>query len=685
MRKSPAVFAFVVAFASASLYAQVHLGQVSVGSSYSTPITVTIANGGKLATLAVVTGGAEHIDFTEAGGGTCKIGMTYQASETCIVRVRFSPELAGTRLGGISLSDSNNNQMATVYISGTGRGPQTGFQPATQVTIFSNLNNVAGLSVDPSRNVYVAESETFPDEPGAPEIPGGIFKATYAGGNQYTLSDIGSLLTDPVGVAIDGDGNVLEADAILNSWINPMQGTAGSQPGFFYEEQGLAVDAAGNIYSAGSGAVYKSSPAFAATQSYAAVVTGLGTVRSLAVDAAGNLYIPDSGSDPAVYKETPGKDGGYVQSKIGGGWVKPTGIAVDANGVVYVNDSGTVYSETPEADGHYVQVALFNSQANGTSPAGLAVDGDGSLYVPVYQGPGPFGPAFDVEKLDRSTPPVLNFSTTSAGSTSSDSPRTVTISNLGNEPLEFESVRYPAAFPESRSGKDHCIAGTTLAAGASCTIAVEFSPRHNPNGDQSSETMTGKVEITTNSFGGPVTRQAIPVTGTKTRMPIAAAPVVSRPSGTYSAGQTISLSSPTPDAVIYYTLDGKTPTETEGTRYTGPGTLENSATVRAVAYAPGHAPSSIAEANYRFVVAEPVISPAGGSFKGPVTVTITGATPGATIFYTTGGNLPGTSSKVYTGPFVISGNDHVMAIAARTGFTTSSTAGQVYKLASSTN
>jgi hypothetical protein len=88
---------------------------------------------------------------------------------------------------------------------------------------------------------------------------------------------------------------------------------------------------------------------------------------------------------------------------------------------------------------------------------------------------------------------------------------------------------------------------------------------------------------------------------------------------------------------------------------------------------------------YRFVVEKPTISPAGGAVKGPVTVTITGATPGATIFYTTAGNLPTTSSKVYTGPFVISGNEQVLAIAAKTGLTTSSPVEQIYKLATAAN
>jgi len=687
MRTFPFVASFVVAFASLPLVAQIHLGRVSLGDSNATPVTVTIANSGTIASVSVVTGGAAGMDFTKVGGGTCKVGKTFAANDTCTVRVSFSPTLAGTRVGGISLTDGNSNPMATVYLKGTGVGPQAAFQPATQVGIFTNLNNVAGISVDAGNNVYAAESQAdLGYNPGAPQIPGLIYKAAYAGKNQYTLSNIGTSLVDPVGVAVDGVGNVLVADAVLGAWISPDQGTATSIPGYFHEEQSLAVDAAGNIYSAGYGAVYKSSPAFATTQKYAAIVTGLGTIRSVAVDGKGNVYIPDSGSDPAVYKETLTETGSYTQTRIGDGWVQPIGIAVDANGIVYVNDSGTVYSETEQADGSYTRAALFSAQDNGATPAGLAVDGDGNLYVPVYAGPGPFGSSFDVDKLDRSTPPTLSFATTAAGSTSTDSPRTVTISNLGNEPLRFSEIHYPAAFPESKQwSKGRCSSTTTLAVGASCNIVVDFSPTGDPTGGNASATVNDNIRVVTNTLNSAATRQLIPVTGTKTKEPIASAPTISAPSGTYTAGQKIILSDATPGAVLYYSLDGKTPTETTGNRYTGPATLQTSGTLKVVAYAPGYAPSTVSAANYHFEAAKPTISPAAGSFKSPVTVTITAATPGATIFYTTEGNLPTTSSRVYTGPFTVSANTRVIAIAAKTGFTTSAAANQSYKLTASSN
>jgi hypothetical protein len=682
MRKSPIVATFVVAFASIPAFAQIHLGRVDLGKSNATPVKVTITNPGTIASVSVVTGGAADMDFTKVAGGTCKVGKTYVANETCTVLVSFTPRLAGTRMGGISLADGNSNPMATVYLKGTGVGPQAAFQPATQVGIFSNLNNVADISVDASDNVYVAESEADSSyNPGASEVPGLIFKATYVGKSQYTLSNIGSSLVDPVGVTIDGDGNVLVADAVIGAWISPEQGTATSLPGSFHEEQSLAVDAEGNIYSAGYGAVYKSSPAFAAAQTYKAIVNGLGTIRSVAVDGKGNVYVPDSGAEPAVYKETLTETGSYVQTKIGSGWVQPIGIAVDANGTVYVNDAGTVYSETPKADGGYTRTALFAGKNNGTTPSGLAVDGDGNLYVPVYAGPGPFGSSFDVDKFDRSTPPTLSFATTAAGSTSTDSPRTVTISNLGNEPLQFSEIHYPAAFPESKQGSEgRCSATTNLAVGATCNIVVDFSPINDPKDGSSSETVDDNIRVVTNTLNAPATPQLIPVTGTKIKEPVALAPHISAASGTYTVGQKISLSDATPGAVLYYTLDGKTPTDTTGIRYTGPETLSTSGTLKVVAYAPGYAASSVASASFAFVAGKPTISPAGGTYKAPVKVTISGATPGATVYYTTEGNLPTTSSKVYTGPFTISGNEHVLAIAAKTGFATSAAVEQVYKI-----
>lgn len=66
-------------------------------------------------------------------------------------------------------------------------------------------------------------------------------------------------------------------------------------------------------------------------------------------------------------------------------------------------------------------------------------------------------------------------------------------------------------------------------------------------------------------------------------------------------------------------------------------------------------------------VMTPVISPAGGGYDGPQTVSITCATDSATIHYTTDGSDPSPASPVYGVPFTVSTNTTVKAMARKSG------------------
>ncbi|HWV98267.1 MAG TPA: LamG-like jellyroll fold domain-containing protein [Candidatus Acidoferrum sp.] len=52
-------------------------------------------------------------------------------------------------------------------------------------------------------------------------------------------------------------------------------------------------------------------------------------------------------------------------------------------------------------------------------------------------------------------------------------------------------------------------------------------------------------------------------------------------------------------------------------------------------------------------LAVPVISPAGGVFTNSVMVTLSEATPGASLYYTLDGSVPSTNSTLYSGPFLL--------------------------------
>jgi Chitobiase/beta-hexosaminidase C-terminal domain/FG-GAP-like repeat len=167
-----------------------------------------------------------------------------------------------------------------------------------------------------------------------------------------------------------------------------------------------------------------------------------------------------------------------------------------------------------------------------------------------------------------------------------------------------------------------------------------------------------------------------------------ATPVISPASGTsFSSSLSVSIADSTAGATIYYTTNGSTPT-TSSSVYSGPITLNASTTVQAIAVASGYQPSAVAGAAYTLNVvqsaaATPMISPASGTtFASSLSVSIVDSTPGATIYYTTNGSVPTTSSSVYAGPITITANTTVNAIATASGYTQSAVASAAYTLQS---
>jgi hypothetical protein len=96
-----------------------------------------------------------------------------------------------------------------------------------------------------------------------------------------------------------------------------------------------------------------------------------------------------------------------------------------------------------------------------------------------------------------------------------------------------------------------------------------------------------------------------------------------------------------------------------------------------------HSASVTLIVNTLTTAATPVISPAGGSYSSSQSVMITDSTAGATIYYTTNGSTPTTSSTKYTGAIRVSATTTVKAIATAPGFSTSAVASATYTISSS--
>ena len=128
------------------------------------------------------------------------------------------------------------------------------------------------------------------------------------------------------------------------------------------------------------------------------------------------------------------------------------------------------------------------------------------------------------------------------------------------------------------------------------------------------------------------------------------------------SGNTLSLTSSTPNATIYYTTDGTTPT-TNSTKYTGPITLTQNCTVKAIAVAEGYENSAVASYTVNWFQVEPVSI----EFVN-LQVQMSTVTPNARIYYTLDGSTPTVNSMQYTGPFSVSSNCTVRAIALKDNF-----------------
>jgi sugar lactone lactonase YvrE len=442
-------------------------GQTSPAPCTDTiPVTVNVAANTVIGSAQVVTQGALGLDFSLNNAGTCTGTVS---GSSCTVNVNFTPTAPGLRMGAVNLfasSSPGGTPLATTLIYGVGQGPAVAFGPGTQTTVNTQGNALSvpnGVVVDAAGDVFIAE--------GGNGYNGQVLKVPANGGQPTT---VGTGLDYPQGLALDGAGNLYIADNNLNEVVKVTPAGVQTEMNFGLNSQlGVAVDGAGDLFvSSYNGHEVVEVPANGGAQTVVYSPGGSSNPIGLAADAAGDLFIADYGLHEVV--EVPANGG--AQTTIGTGWSQPEAVAVDAAGDVFVADEAPKVVEVPAG---CINNSACQITISGTYAYGVAVDGKGNVYIPDRSGSAPYNNADNtnnqVIEINKAQPPSLTFADTYEGSTSSDSPQTVSVQNVGNATLNFATISFPTDFPQVGDDND-CSTGTPLTPGLVCPLTIDFKP-----------------------------------------------------------------------------------------------------------------------------------------------------------------------------------------------------------------
>jgi len=514
----------------------VEFGAVDVGwTSPIVPMTFQIAGGTSVASIVFLISGAGQKDIEEAGATNCVLG-TYQSTATCTIPVRFTPLTPGMSMGAVVFRDATGNALGTVPVAGIGEGPLAVFEPGTVSTWTVGTGQPFGLRVDGAGNIFIADW-----------VGHQVLRVSPTG----VKTTVGSGFTTPLDVALDGAGNLYVADAMLPYIVevtrNGKRLVLGGGANLV-APRAITLDEHGNIFvgDGGKGRVVE----ILASGASAVIADNLGTVTALTVDGAGNVYCATGGKIIEINQQGAQTT---VLSQLG----SVLGLAFDAAGNLYFVDQngGRVVELTP--DGRQT-VLVEDSEISA-----VTVDRYGNVFYTANQA--------KLTEIMRATPPALSFAATPEGGNSGFEPQTVTVRNVGNQPLDFLDVAFPTDFPESVMGYGtDCASFSEIAANATCTLSVEFAPvalmtsttpkvlsEHLTLSTNQVSVLPGANGLTVQSWSGP-----LPVSGTETG-PLSVL-TLSADHANSILGQTITLTAtvsgggPVPTGGVIFSLRGLT-------------------------------------------------------------------------------------------------------------------------------
>jgi hypothetical protein len=588
----------------------------------------------------------------------------------------------GSQSGSVPAGDTMAvNTLGDVITTNTYGSQTLLFSPAGGTpTVLGTTSNPNGVAVDAQNNLYMGFSYNnavikIPFVNGAYAAIG----APVSGGNPYPASTPTCTGTDTV--------------ECLMSNVN----VGADVPSMVFDSQGDLFFATGEapyaIYECTAACLYSGKPApaviYTEPTSATPTTTGQLNIGGLALDTSNNLFFTDSAVNSSTSQESFSSNLNELPYTSGTGYATSAtviytytpaavaqygaeidGVGVAPNGTVYAIIQAAQSSQAgspaqgifafPKVSGAYSNTTMYLVSTQ--SGKLMTYDALGNLYIADNS-----GDIYQIAVDNLTAPPsptgtpstATNLTTLLNDGGCTTTPPTVTFTPSGAS---------AAAFSIATTGT--C---TVTATGASYATTLNFTP-----------TTVGLATATVMTMDSVGSSGTVEASGEGTGT--VAEPTFSPAGGSYSTAQQVTISDATVGASIYYTTDGTTPGAGTGTStlYTAPITVSGSETINAIAVDTGDTSSAVATAAYSVnlpgAALTPTFSPGGGAYNTPQDVTISDGTTGATIYYTTDGSAPTTSSNVYVGPIPVAATETLNAIAAASGASNSAVASALYTI-----
>lgn len=500
-------------------YPAIDFGTVAVGSSTTKSLFVTVTaataeEAGLLINNLVVAPATS--DYSESVPSTTCLN-TATNTWFCGIPIAFSPQGPGYRTDSVSVLGPGGSVLTTVYLSGKGTGPlgvlgfgETIIGQAGTALNGITLQSATGVAADPQGNIYVLD-----------QTAAKVIKYTRTGSGTYTgkaMSITGISLTTPGlnYIAVDGAGNIytdqgtsiVKIDSSGAASTMSFGITLGAVSGLFADSYGT-LHISDNVNSQvvmvpalGSGVVEKSSSG----AKFAGLVNEPGSFLNLA-----SLAYAPFGPTFAVETQSQKIDefgfpvGGYQFSFS----YSPRQLAFDTAGnIVFANAATSSYvAYNPTASSTF---SLPISPPAGCAPDSL-IQTEAGDYVASSSACG------EVIVYPAQSSASLAFNPTQTGATSSDSPKTLNLYNIGTDPLAFSvpaSGTNPSISTNFLAGAgDTCPsissggASSSVASESSCTLSVSFQPQ------SAGSPLTGSLAITDNNLNQTGAVQTVSLSG----------------------------------------------------------------------------------------------------------------------------------------------------------------------------